>query len=84
MKTTNSKSTNSNPQLDELCRCQVLTVRDAVTRAKYEGYPISEYSLRCWIKQELIPARFVGRKIYVDYSKIPEFLTFGRVSPSAM
>ena len=40
----------------------VLTVRATVQRAKAEGLPVSEYTLRLWIKQGKIPVRNAGAK----------------------
>ena len=38
----------------------VLTVREAVRRAGNEGLPVTEYSLRRWIKTGAVPVRSVG------------------------
>ena len=35
----------------------VVTVREAVQRAKADGFPISEYTLRQWIRAGEIPVR---------------------------
>lgn len=52
----------------------VLTVREAVTRAKSEGYPITEYTLRGWIKTGAVPVRRTGRKILLFYPNLVRFL----------
>lgn len=52
----------------------VLTVREAVLQAKSEGYPITEYSLRGWIKSGALPVRTTGRKILVFYPNLVRFL----------
>lgn len=38
----------------------VLTIREAVTRAKAEGLPVSEYTLRGWVRSGAIPVRRAG------------------------
>ena len=40
----------------------VVTVREAVQRAKADGLPVTEYTLRRWIKTGAIPVRNVGSK----------------------
>lgn len=51
----------------------VLTIREAVARAKEEGIAISEYAMRSMVKEERFPVRMVGRKILVYY---PIFLAY--------
>ena len=41
---------------------QMLTIRQAVSRLKADGLPLTEHSLRMFIKQGVIPVRYVGRK----------------------
>lgn len=52
----------------------VLTIREAVTRAKSEGIPVSEYTLRAWIKAGLIPIRHAGCKQLVYYPNLVRYL----------
>lgn len=52
----------------------VLTIREAVLRAKGDGLPISEYTLRQWIKIGAIPARKVGQKALLFYPNLVRFL----------
>ena len=52
----------------------VLTVREAVSRAKSDGYPITEYTLRCWIKSGALPVRRTGRKILLFYPNLVRYL----------
>ena len=40
----------------------VLTIRQAVSRAREDGLPVSEYTLRAWIKTGVIPVIPVTRK----------------------
>lgn len=52
----------------------VLTVRQAVTRCKAEGLPVSEYTLRSWIKTGMIPTRKAGQKALIFYPNLVRFL----------
>ena len=52
----------------------VLTIREAVQRAKAEGLPVTEYTLRQWIRIGAIPTRKVGQKALVYYPNIVKFI----------
>lgn len=52
----------------------VLTIRDAVTRAKADGLPVSEYTLRRWIKSGAVPVRSAGSKILLYYPNLVRYL----------
>ena len=52
----------------------VVTVREAVQRAKAEGLPVTEYTLRRWIKTGAIPVRTVGSKALLFYPNLTAFL----------
>lgn len=52
----------------------VVTIREAVKRAKKEGLPVSEYSLRTWIKSGAIPVRRVGKKVLLYYPNLVSYL----------
>ncbi len=52
----------------------VVTVKEAVQRAKQEGYPISEYTLRQWIKTGQIPVRTIGAKVLIFYPNLTRYL----------
>lgn len=52
----------------------VVTVREAVARAKADGLPISEYALRSWIKNREIPTRKVGNKTLLYYPNLMKYL----------
>lgn len=53
----------------------VVTVREAVQRAKSEGLPVSEFSLRRWIKIGVLPVRKAGTKILLFYPRLVDYLT---------
>lgn len=52
----------------------ILTVREAVQRAKAEGLPISEYTLRQWIRTGAIPVRNVGKKVLIFYPNLIRYI----------
>lgn len=54
---------------------QVVTVREAVQRAKADGFPVSEYTLRQWLKTGAIPARSIGKKLLLFYPNLISYLT---------
>lgn len=52
----------------------VLTIREAVQRAKSDGLPISEYTLRQWVKSGAVPTRKVGAKALLYYPTLVRYL----------
>lgn len=52
----------------------VLTIREAVQRAKADGFPVSEYTLRAWVRSGAIPTRKVGQKALLYYPNLIKYL----------
>lgn len=52
----------------------VVTVREAVRRAKQDGFPVSEYTLRNWVRTGAIPVRKAGTKILLFYPNLLRYL----------
>lgn len=52
----------------------VVTVREAVQRAKNDGIPVSEYTLRHWVRTGAIPARKAGTKLLLFYPNLVSYL----------
>lgn len=52
----------------------VVTIREAVQRAKSDGVPVSEYTLRLWVKNGAIPVRKVGQKVLLYYPNLVRYL----------
>ena len=52
----------------------ILTIREAVQRAKADGMPVSEYTLRQWIRAGAIPVRKVGQKVLLFYPNLIRYL----------
>lgn len=57
----------------------ILTIQESVARAKSEGIPISEYSLRKLVKAGVVPARLIGdtarRKALIFWPNLRDYLT---------
>ena len=52
----------------------VVTIREAVQRAKADGLPVSEYTIRQWVRSGALPARKVGQKALIFYPNLVRFL----------
>lgn len=52
----------------------VMTIREAVARARAEGLPVSEYTLRRWVKTGVIPVRKAGAKQLLFYPNLVRYL----------
>ena len=52
----------------------MLTIRQCVQRAKEEGLPVSEYSLRQWVRTGAIPSRKAGSRALLYYPNLVRFL----------
>lgn len=52
----------------------VVTIREAVQRSKDDGMPVSEYTLRHWIKSGAIPVRKIGQKVLLFYPNLVKYL----------
>lgn len=52
----------------------VVTIREAVKRSKEDGMPVSEYTLRHWVKSGAIPVRKVGQKVLLYYPNLLRYL----------
>lgn len=52
----------------------ICTIREAVQRSKADGMPVSEYTLRQWVKSGAIPVRKVGQKALLFYPNLIRYL----------
>lgn len=52
----------------------MLTIKQTVERAKAEGLPVSDYTLRRWIKAGLVPVRHAGMKNLIYYPNLVRYL----------
>lgn len=55
----------------------IVTIREAVRRAKADGIPVSEYTLRQWVKTGVIPTRKAGTKSLLFYPNLVRYLQCG-------
>lgn len=53
------------------------TIRETVSRLKTDGMPVSEYSLRAWVRTGKIPAARCGAKALLFYPNVLAFLQSG-------
>lgn len=61
----------------------VMTIREAVKRSKDEGLPISEYTLRQWVKTGAVPVRKIGNKALLYYPNLVKYLQCETVAETA-
>ena len=59
----------------EFIKCEVGTIRDIHQRLVTEGYHITEYALRVWVKAGRLGAIFSGRKAYIAYAEVLHLLS---------
>ena len=52
----------------------ILTIREAIARAKAEGIPVSETALRRWVKTGAVPVRRAGHKQLLFYPNLVRYL----------
>ena len=60
----------------------VVTIREAVQRAKNDGLPISEHAIRQWVKTGAIPTRKVGQKALLFYPNLIKYLQCENSEPT--
>lgn len=53
----------------------ICTVPVLAKRAKADGLPISEYTIRRLIKTGILPARYIGPKAVVSYGSLLRYLS---------
>lgn len=56
------------------------TVQQIARRLHCEGYQVSEYAIRRWIKDGTIPSVRTGKKFLVTYSRVVEYLETGTIT----
>ena len=52
----------------------ILTIREAIARAKAEGIPVSETALRRWVKTGAVPVRRAGNRQLLFYPNLVRYL----------
>ena len=59
------------------------TIREVHRHLNGIGYNVSEYALRRWIKQGIIPAAYSGSTAYISVSNVRRVLDNGTSAPEA-
>lgn len=62
----------------------ILTIRETVQRAKKENVPISEYTLRQWVRSGVVPVRKVGKKVLIFYPNLLKYLQCEEATPATV
>ena len=52
----------------------IISIREAVARSRQDGFPVSEYTLRRWIKTGVIPIRKAGNKALIYYPNLLRYI----------
>ena len=52
----------------------MVTIRQAVSRLKADGLPLTEYALRMMVKRGAVPVRYVGQKALLYYPNLISYL----------
>lgn len=60
--------------------CKAGTIGQIHQRLIGEGYCVTLYALRQWVKDGTIPSVRSGKKIFIVYDHVVEFLTTGSVA----
>lgn len=55
----------------------VLTIRNAVLRARSENFEISEHAVRRWIAEGSLPVRRSGNRALIYYPALLDYLRSG-------
>lgn len=58
-----------------MAQSDINTVPKLAQRAKADGLPISEYTIRRLIKTGALPARFIGPKAVASYSALVRYFS---------
>ena len=59
------------------------TIREVHRHLNGIGYNVSEYALRRWVKQGIIPAAYSGSTAYISVSNVRRVLDNGTSAPEA-
>lgn len=61
--------------LDASTFCKVGTIREIHQQLLQEGYRVSQYALRQWIKAGRLPAVYTGNKALISYRNVLDILS---------
>jgi len=60
--------------------CRVGTIREVHQQLLTNGYHVTEYAIRKWVQDGTLPSVRSGKKIFITYDHVVEFLTTGTVA----
>ena len=60
---------------ETVCKCSVGSIRKICQRLNDEGYSVSDYAIRRWVKEGKIPAVYSGTKAIIAYDAVKLFIT---------
>lgn len=58
-----------------MAQSDINTVPKLAQRAKADGLPVSEYTIRRLIRQGILPARYIGPKAVASYSALVRYFS---------
>lgn len=58
-----------------MAQCDINTVPKLAQRAKEDGLPVSEYTIRRLIKSGALPARYIGPKPVASYAALLRYFS---------
>lgn len=58
---------------------QTGTIREIHQRLVDNGFHVSEYAIRRWIKMGVLPAAYAGNKALISYANVIKLLEGGQV-----
>ena len=58
-----------------MAESDINTIPKLAQRAKAEGLPVSEYTIRRLIRQGILPARYIGVKAVASYSALVRYFS---------
>ena len=61
--------------------CKVGSIRQINRQLQKEGYNVSEYALRRWVQDGIIPSVCSGSKRLITYAHVVQYLTTGSTLP---
>lgn len=56
------------------------TIRQTIRQLQQDGYQVSEYALRRWVREGIIPSVCSGAKRFITYANVVEYLTTCNIS----
>lgn len=59
---------------------QTGTIREIRGKLFENGYHVSEYAIRRWIKEGILPAVYTGNKALISYANVVKLLETGEIS----